>query len=90
MKRSEILWLSRDDVNAVGLSPADCLGLVQKAMEWLADGSLEIPAKVGIHPPKGRHINAMPAFIPPIGAAGLKWVAIFPKTRNWAWPPYTG
>lgn len=82
MKRSEILWLSRDDVNAVSLGATDCLNLVHKAMEWQADGALEIPAKIGIHPPKGRHINAMPAFLPPLGAAGLKWVADFPENKK--------
>jgi ornithine cyclodeaminase/alanine dehydrogenase len=82
MKNPEILWLSRHDVEAVALGPIDCIHLVRKAMEWQADGSLEIPAKVGIHPPKGRHINAMPAFIPPLGAAGLKWVADFPENKK--------
>lgn len=82
MKSSEILWLSRHDVNAVALGPTDCIGLVHKAMEWQSDGSLEVPAKVGIHPPKGRHINAMPAFIAPLGAAGLKWVADFPENKK--------
>jgi alanine dehydrogenase len=82
MKRPEILWLSRQDVNAVALGPTDCIDLVHKAMEWQADGLLEVPVKVGIHPPKGRHINAMPAFIPPAGAAGLKWVADFPENKK--------
>ena len=82
MKNPEILWLSRHDVEAVTLGPIDCIDLVHKAMEWQADGSLEVPAKVGIHPPKGRHINAMPAFITPLGAAGLKWVADFPENKK--------
>ena len=82
MKNPEILWLSRHDVEAVTLGPIECIDLVRKAMEWQADGSLEIPAKVGIHPPKGRHINAMPAFIAPLGAAGLKWVADFPENKK--------
>jgi alanine dehydrogenase len=82
MSISEILWLSRDDVNAVALGATDCIKLVQKAMEWQADGSLEVPAKIGIHPPKGRHINAMPAFLPLLGAAGIKWVADFPENKK--------
>jgi alanine dehydrogenase len=82
MKISEILWLSRHDIDAVALEPTDCLDLVRKAMGWQADGSLEVPAKVAIHPPKGRHILAMPAFIPQIRAAGLKWIADFPENRK--------
>lgn len=82
MKNSEILWLSRHDVDAIALGPVECIDLVRKVMEWQADGFLEVPVKVGIHPPKGRHIIAMPAFLPPIGAAGLKWVADFPDNRK--------
>lgn len=77
----EILWLSRNDVDTLGLTPAECMGLVEKALNWHADGLLEVPPKLGIHPPKGRHIHAMPAFIPPLGAAGLKWVADFPGNK---------
>jgi ornithine cyclodeaminase/alanine dehydrogenase-like protein (mu-crystallin family) len=82
MKSPETLWLSRHDVDAAAIGPSDCIDLVRKAMEWQADGSLEVPAKIGIHPPKGRHINAMPAFIAPLAAAGLKWVADFPENRS--------
>ena len=81
-----ILWLSGDDINAVGLGPDECIELVRKAMAWHAEGSLEVPAKIGIHPPKGRHINAMPAFLAPIGASGLKWVADFPDNKNLGLP----
>ncbi len=77
----EILWLSRNDVDTIGLTPEECMCLVQRAMKWYAEGLLEVPTKLGIHPPKGRHIHAMPAFIAPIGAAGVKWVADFPNNK---------
>jgi ornithine cyclodeaminase/alanine dehydrogenase len=77
-----ILWLSRNNINAAGIGPAECIALVRKAMEWQGAGLLEVPAKIGIHPPRGRHINAMPAFIGPLQTAGLKWVADFPENRK--------
>jgi ornithine cyclodeaminase/alanine dehydrogenase len=83
MAVGDVLWLSRSDVDAVAVTPNQCIDLVRKAMEWQAEGSLEVPAKIGIHPPKGRHINAMPAFIGPSGAAGLKWVADLPANRKY-------
>jgi len=86
MGAADILWLSRLDVNAVAISPIDYVDLVRKAMVWQAEGSLEVPAKIGIHPPKGRHINAMPAFAAPLGAAGLKWVADFPANKKLGLP----
>jgi alanine dehydrogenase len=90
MAGGDILWLSRSDVDAVAVTPNECIDLVRTAMEWQADGSLEVPAKIGIHPPKGRHINAMPAFIGPSGAAGLKWVADFPANRKLGVPTIHG
>lgn len=86
MKRPKILWLSHDDITALEPKPKSCIALVRKAMSWHAEGSLEIPAKIGIHPPKGRHINAMPAFLSPIGIAGLKWVADFPDNKRHGLP----
>jgi ornithine cyclodeaminase/alanine dehydrogenase-like protein (mu-crystallin family) len=77
-----VTWLSRSDVNAAGVGPAECIALVRKVMEWQGDSLLEVPPKIGIHPPKGRHINAMPAFVRPLHAAGLKWVADFPSNRK--------
>jgi ornithine cyclodeaminase/alanine dehydrogenase-like protein (mu-crystallin family) len=77
-----LLWLSRHDVNAVELDPTECIDLVRKTMEWQGEGLLEVPAKLGIHPPHGRHINAMPAFVRPLQAAGLKWVADFPENKK--------
>jgi len=82
MQRPKILWLSRDDITALELEPESCIALVRKAIRWHAEGLSEIPAKIGIHPPKGRHINAMPAFLQPIGIAGLKWVADFPDNKR--------
>jgi ornithine cyclodeaminase/alanine dehydrogenase len=90
MAGGDVLWLSRSDVDAVAVTPNECIDLVRQAMEWQADGALEVPAKIGIHPPKGRHINAMPAFIGPVGAAGLKWVADFPANRKSGLPTIHG
>jgi ornithine cyclodeaminase/alanine dehydrogenase-like protein (mu-crystallin family) len=81
-----LLWLSRHDVDAAGVGPAECVELVRKTMEWHGQCLLEVPTKLGIHPPHGRHINAMPAFVQPLPAAGLKWVADFPENRRFGLP----
>jgi alanine dehydrogenase len=81
-----LLWLSRHDVDAADLGPAECIDLVRKTMEWHGQSLLEVPTKLGIHPPHGRHINAMPAFVHPFHAAGLKWVADFPENRKFGLP----
>jgi|SRR5579862_4723768 len=87
---ANVLWLSRKIVEAVGLDPAECISLVRKSLEWQSQGLLEIPAKIGVHPPKGRHINAMPAFSEQLHTAGMKWVADFPHNRNLGLPTIQG
>ena len=85
----EVLWLSAQDVRNTGLTAEECMGLVRKAVEWQTAGQLEAPPKLGIHPPKGRHIHAMPAFIPPMDSVGVKWIADFPQNYLQGLPTIT-
>jgi len=78
----DVRWLSKADVEAVGLRPEECLELVRRTMEWHAQGLLEVPPKCGVHPPDGRHMHAMPAFIQPLGAVGVKWLGDFPGNKR--------
>jgi ornithine cyclodeaminase/alanine dehydrogenase len=71
-------WLCKDDIESVGLTPPECMELVSRTLEQHARGEIEMPAKLGVHPPGGRHIHAMSAFIAPTGALGVKWIADFP------------
>jgi ornithine cyclodeaminase/alanine dehydrogenase-like protein (mu-crystallin family) len=43
-----------------------------------AEGRYEMPPKPGIHPRPDSFIHAMPAFIPSLESAGIKWVSGFP------------
>ena len=85
----EVLWLSAQDVINTGLTAEECMTLVRKAVEWQSAGQLESPPKLGIHPPKGRHIHAMPAFISPMDSAGVKWIADFPQNYLHGLPTIT-
>jgi len=49
---SKVLWLSRQDINALDVGPAVYIDLVRKTLEWHSEGLLEVPTKLGIHPPK--------------------------------------
>lgn len=72
-------WLSRSDIEAVNLNPVECIAVVRRTIEEHARGKLEMPAKSGVHPPAGRHIHAMSAWLPSSGALGMKWIADFPR-----------
>jgi ornithine cyclodeaminase/alanine dehydrogenase-like protein (mu-crystallin family) len=78
-------YLSADDVMAA-LPPLDeQLELAERTLVALADGSAELPAKIGVHPRSPSSFgHAMPAHLrasDPDGGAdllGMKWVVGFP------------
>ena len=78
-------YLSADDV-AAAMPPLDeRLELAQRTLVALADGSAELPAKIGVHPRSPSSFgHAMPAHLrgeDPDGRAdllGMKWVVGFP------------
>lgn len=56
-----------------------------------AESRVEMPPKPGIHPGEGDNfIHAMPAFIPAMKSAGLKWVSGFPFNQERGLPYISG
>jgi len=53
-------------------------------------GRVEMPPKPGIHTRPDAFIHAMPAYIPQLEAAGLKWVAGYPGNQAKGLPYITG
>lgn len=92
MKKKEILYLSRDQVAGAGLTMADIIGAVENGFEELGAGRVEMPPKPGIHPGKGGNnfIHAMPAYIPALDSAGIKWVSGYPGNPDVGLPYITG
>ena len=81
-------YLNADDV-AAAMPPVDeRLRLAERTMVALADGSGELPAKIGIHPrPESSFAHAMPAHLRAGDGSGdrdlvgMKWIAGFPTNR---------
>jgi ornithine cyclodeaminase/alanine dehydrogenase len=91
MEKRQFLYLSQDDVVSVGLSMAEIIELLEKAFREKGEGRVEMPPKPGIHPGGGDNfIHAMPAYIPAMGSAGLKWVSGFPENYKRDLPYITG
>lgn len=82
MNKQSLLYLSRADVEQVGLDIHTVLRLVEQAFVEKAAGKVEMPSKIGIHTMPDAFIHAMPAFIPGMEAAGLKWVSSFPTNLS--------
>jgi ornithine cyclodeaminase/alanine dehydrogenase len=80
---SKLLYLSRTDVVSAGLTMADVVEAVEAAFREKGEGRVEMPPKPGIHPGAGDNfIHAMPAYIPALGSAGVKWVSGYPGNQQ--------
>lgn len=91
MKPGKLLYLSQDDVKAVGLTMAEIIDALEIAFREKGRGNTEMPPKPGIHPGGGDNfIHAMPAYIPAMKAAGVKWVSGFPGNHKMGLPYITG
>lgn len=91
MNEHKILYLSQADVVATGLDMATVIELVEKAFAEKGHGRVEMPPKPGIHPGGGDNfIHAMPAYIPALHSAGIKWVGGFPGNAAKGLPYITG
>jgi ornithine cyclodeaminase/alanine dehydrogenase-like protein (mu-crystallin family) len=54
------------------------------------EGRVEMPPKPGIHTRKDAFIHAMPAYIPSMKAAGMKWVSGYPGNQKKGLPYING
>jgi ornithine cyclodeaminase/alanine dehydrogenase-like protein (mu-crystallin family) len=70
----EFLYLSRADVETVGMSMAEVVAAVEEALREKGCGRVEMPPKCGVHPMPESAINAMPGYVPAAKVAGIKWV----------------
>ncbi len=86
----KILYLSRKDVEEVALPMKEVIGLLEKAFREKGLGRVEMPPKPGIHTRKDAFIHAMPAYIPSMNSAGIKWVGGYPENYKKGLPYISG
>ena len=91
MSKNQMLYLSQSDVEAVGLTMAEIVQSLEVAFRAKGEGRTEMPPKPGIHPGGGDNfVHAMPAYIPDLKSAGVKWVAGFPENHKKGLPYISG
>src|SRR6185503_20547923 len=90
MAESSLLYLSRADVAAAGLDMATVLARLEQAFREKGEGRVEMPPKPGIHTMPDAFLHAMPAFIPAMKSAGIKWVGGYPGNSERGVPYITG
>jgi ornithine cyclodeaminase/alanine dehydrogenase-like protein (mu-crystallin family) len=79
MPANELLYLSRADVERVNLDMGTIIALLEQAFMEKGNGKVEMPPKPGIHTMPDAFIHAMPAYIPALHSAGIKWVSGYPE-----------
>jgi len=91
MNDPRLLYLSQTDVVATDVGMPEILEALETAFREHGEGRAEMPPKPGIHPGGGDNfIHAMPAYIPALESAGVKWVSGFPGNQHLGLPYING
>jgi len=90
MKKIDFLFLSQEDVLAVGLSMPDIIDAIEAVFREHGAKRYENPPKPGIHPRGDAFIHAMPGYLPALKAGGLKWVSSYPSNQALGFPAVMG
>ena len=90
MTLGSVLYLSREDVEATQLPMSEIIQALEAMFKEKGNGEVEMPPKPGIHPRPDAFIHAMPAYIPSVQAAGIKWVSGYPGNQARGLPYITG
>lgn len=86
----KILYLSRADVEAAAVPMDRVIAAVEAMFKEKGEARVEMPPKPGIHPRPDSFIHAMPAYIPGLKSAGMKWVSGFPENIKKGLPYISG
>ena len=73
-----ILYLTREDILSIAPDDAEVIRVLKRMFLEKAAGAVEMPPKPGIHPLQDSFLHAMPAYVPSLEAAGIKWVSAYP------------
>jgi ornithine cyclodeaminase/alanine dehydrogenase len=90
MTEHQVLYLSRADVEKVNLPMQEIINFLEQAFMEKGNGRVEMPPKPGIHTMPDAFIHAMPAYIPSMRSAGIKWVSGYPENFKHGLPYITG
>jgi alanine dehydrogenase len=86
MPDAGVRYLSRADVEAVGLKRTEVVDILDAAFRAKREGGVEMPPKIGVHPRDDAFIHAMPAYFAQADAVGMKWVAGYPANQELGLP----
>jgi ornithine cyclodeaminase/alanine dehydrogenase-like protein (mu-crystallin family) len=89
-RTGQLLYLARRDVERVEMPMGRIIERVEAVFAEKGAGRTEMPPKPGIHPLPDAFIHAMPAYVPAMQAAGMKWVSGYPANQQAGLPYISG
>ena len=90
MNSSQLLYLSRADVEDVNLDMPTIIRLLEEMFSEKGAGRVQMPPKPGNNTRLDAFIHAMPAYIPALRSAGIKWVSGYPDNQKRGLPYISG
>jgi ornithine cyclodeaminase/alanine dehydrogenase-like protein (mu-crystallin family) len=90
MELGTVLYLSRKDIETINLPMQEIIDALEVMFKEKGAGRTEMPPKPGIHTRPDAFIHAMPAYIPSLQSAGMKWVSGYPDNQRKGLPYITG
>ena len=90
MADDHFLYLSRADVEEIDLGMSSIIGALDRMFVEKGECKVEMPPKPGIHTQPDAFIHAMPAYIPSLQSAGMKWISGYPGNQAKGLPYITG
>jgi ornithine cyclodeaminase/alanine dehydrogenase-like protein (mu-crystallin family) len=90
MELPPVLYLSRKDVETIHLPMQEIIDALEAMFKEKGAGRTEMPPKPGIHTRPDAFIHAMPAYVPSLQSAGMKWVSGYPDNQKRGLPYITG
>ena len=88
--RGKMLYLSRQDVESLNISIPEVITRLEMVFAEKGHRRVEMPPKPAIHTNGDAFLHAMPAFIPKLASAGMKWVGGYPENHKQGLPYITG
>jgi len=85
-----VRYLSKRDVESLNISIPEIIDRLEMMFIEKAARRVEMPPKPAIHTHGDAFLHAMPAFIPGLKSAGMKWVGGYPENYKRGLPYITG
>lgn len=86
----KILYLSKAEIESLNLSMPQIIDALEIAFKEHGERRVEMPPKPGVHTQPDAFIHAMPAYIPALKSAGVKWVSGYPENQKRGLPYISG